>query len=393
MIRKIVKSAGAVIFREENGNMKYLLLKHKRRGHWGFPKGRIKNRETEKDAALREIKEETGIKNMKFISFRKKEKYIYNLKNKKFHKEVIYFLAKTKEGKIKLSNEHIKYSWTNFEDTIKKIEKENLKQLVNRVHRILVIDRIKKSNKQELLIISYPKCGRTWLTMILARIMQKKYGFKEEEVINIEKMSSEISNIPKIKVIHEDNPHLKTINELSKNKKRYSNKKIIFLIRDPRDVIVSFYFHQSRRKKKYKGTISKFLFEKNGGFDNIIEYYNIWKRNKEIPKGFIVVKYEDLKRMRQKKIRMLLKFIGIRGVSETDIEESLQFASFKNMRKMEAENRFRVNRLRSKNIKDINSYKIRRGVIGGYRDYLNNEDIEKLNEKMKRLSKFYKYNI
>ena len=61
------KSAGAIIFRTENGIKYYLLLHYApsepgKRGQWGFAKGHVEEGETEEETARREVAEETGIK-------------------------------------------------------------------------------------------------------------------------------------------------------------------------------------------------------------------------------------------------------------------------------------------------------------------------------------------
>jgi len=104
---------------------------------------------------------------------------------------------------------------------------------------------------KDVLIISFPKCGRTWLTMILARIFQKKYNLPEKEVINIEKISKKINKLPKIRVIHKNSPQKKRAEDLSKKKTGYKDKGIIFLVRDPRDVIVSLFFHKKHMHLNY----------------------------------------------------------------------------------------------------------------------------------------------
>ena len=56
---KCIEAAGGVVKNFKNE----ILLIH-RRGFWDLPKGKIEKRETIKDAAIREVKEETGIKNV-----------------------------------------------------------------------------------------------------------------------------------------------------------------------------------------------------------------------------------------------------------------------------------------------------------------------------------------
>jgi len=54
------KSCGAVVWRMEDGQRRYLLACHNG-GHWSFPKGHVEGAETEEETAAREIREETGL--------------------------------------------------------------------------------------------------------------------------------------------------------------------------------------------------------------------------------------------------------------------------------------------------------------------------------------------
>ena len=83
------KSCGAVLFTEQGGERKYILITNIS-GHIGFPKGHIEYGETEKQTALREIYEETGIHTSIIDGFR--EFYNYRI-NSFIKKKAIYFLA------------------------------------------------------------------------------------------------------------------------------------------------------------------------------------------------------------------------------------------------------------------------------------------------------------
>lgn len=137
------KSIGAVIFRKEKNKIYYLLL-HYPAGHWDFPKGHLKKGETEKETALREIKEETGLEEIEFIpNFSEKityffrDKYNHKKKSPLIFKEVIFYLTQSKEKNIKISFEHLGYEWLPFEEAIKKITFKNSKRVLKKAHYFL----------------------------------------------------------------------------------------------------------------------------------------------------------------------------------------------------------------------------------------------------------------
>jgi len=131
----VEKSAGAVVFRrEKDGTIKYLLLKH-RADYWNFPKGLIEKGEGLKEAALREIREETGLKEIKLIpGFKETIRYFFKTKydyqiargfkiGQMVLKFVTYFLAESKSEKVKISSEHQDYAWLDFEGMMRKFKK------------------------------------------------------------------------------------------------------------------------------------------------------------------------------------------------------------------------------------------------------------------------------
>lgn len=98
------KSCGAVVYRDGDGGMEVLLIKHKNGGHWAFPKGHVEKKETEAETALREIKEETGLKVELDTSFR--EIVAYSPKPGVM-KDVIYFAAKAKKDHARPQPEEV----------------------------------------------------------------------------------------------------------------------------------------------------------------------------------------------------------------------------------------------------------------------------------------------
>ena len=148
------KSAGAIIYRVENGMPQYLLLHYTpsdegKKGQWGFAKGHVEIGETEIETAKREISEETGIKDLKFIpGFKELEKYFfrksYGLEGEArktapwVFKLVVFFLAETKTKDIKISDEHTGFVWLPIEEAVKKTTFKNSKELLKRADDFVV---------------------------------------------------------------------------------------------------------------------------------------------------------------------------------------------------------------------------------------------------------------
>lgn len=126
------RSAGIILYRE-SAMKKFFLLLHYPSGHWDFVKGRIEKNENEKQAAIRETQEETGITDVEFIDgFEEKIHYTYQFFGKIVQKEVVFFLGKTKTEEIKLSDEHIDHIWLEFDDAFSKTTYQNAKSLLQK---------------------------------------------------------------------------------------------------------------------------------------------------------------------------------------------------------------------------------------------------------------------
>jgi len=121
------KSAGIVVFCGIGAKRRYLLL-HYEAGHWSFPKGHMHAREDEREAALRELNEETGVTeaDVEFVEgFRESIEYFFKKEGATVHKQVVFLLAKTLSKtrsktppKIKLSFEHTGFEWLPFEKAL-----------------------------------------------------------------------------------------------------------------------------------------------------------------------------------------------------------------------------------------------------------------------------------
>ena len=131
------RSAGTVLFNENDGKVEYLLL-HYPTGHWDFAKGNIEKGEAELATVRREVREETSIDNIEFMDgFRKKIAYNYKRRGKLVNKEVIFYLAKTNTKNVKLSFEHQGYRWLTYDGAMKILTYKNAKMILEEANKFL----------------------------------------------------------------------------------------------------------------------------------------------------------------------------------------------------------------------------------------------------------------
>ncbi len=132
-------SAGIIIFFEHNKKREYLLL-HYQSGHWDFPKGHIEKGETKERAALRELKEETGLEVEIIESFEESLTYFHHLPKTKelSFKTVYFFVGKVEDKTVTLSHEHIGYKWLPFEQALEQLTYNNAKEILQKAEDFLM---------------------------------------------------------------------------------------------------------------------------------------------------------------------------------------------------------------------------------------------------------------
>lgn len=168
--------------------------------------------------------------------------------------------------------------------------------------------------------------------------------------------------------------------EIETSKEKYKESAVVLLVRDPRDVIVSCYFQASKREKRFDGTLTSFLHDERFGIRKCAAFHRIWAENQHVPKRFLLVRYEDMQRDPESALRSVLDVLGILQVSSPAIQHAISFGDFDNMKKLESSGYFNNPIMKPRNADDPESFKVRRGKVGGYRDYLSDSDCAYVNE-------------
>ena len=223
-------------------------------------------------------------------------------------KKIFKKLKVLKASNINLYNSNIVLA----NDYSEEIKQSLLKQGINSKKILIAEDKILRDS--DAIVVSYQKCGRTWLRTMIGCFLQKRFELKEEEILKITQSAMYYKKIhpsmPKIMFRHDDNAHRKQAIELSSNKDIYKDKKVIFLSRDPRDVVISNFHHMTYRIETNRIDVNNLKLEDfvRKFFSGIIKYYNIWAHF-GFNKNRLLIRYEDLHKSTSEKLFDILNFI------------------------------------------------------------------------------------
>lgn len=229
--------------------------------------------------------------------------------------------------------------------------------------------RLRRHLWSDVVIVSYPKSGRTWLRVMLDElempIAQTHAGAKRP-------------NLP--------------------DRREFSGRRVVLLVRDPRDTVVSAFHQETKRvDQKYPSSISDFIREPRMGLERIVEFNLGWISDHGIPRQFHLIEYENLRANTEGELDKLLDFIGRRTADQSAVRRAIEMADFDRLQKLERQGALQTRygeSLKPRDVSDPNSLKVRKGKVGGFREELSEADISYCAEVMgkhnyaKRLADF-----
>jgi len=209
-------------------------------------------------------------------------------------------------------------------------------------------------------LVSYPKSGRSWIRFVLSELdLDKEIKFQHDQ------FEFNDGDMP---------PH---DFDLERRLEHYAQvEKLVYLERDPRDVMVSLYHQVTGRFDDffhYTGTLSEFLRDDYFGAENLHRFRGMWAELVE-QLGLLKVTYEDCHADMAGQIRRLADYYGF-DVSDEAVHRAVGEGDFDNMKSIEQSGEFPKPWLRTRN----DAPKVRQGKVGGYRSALAPEDIAYLN--------------
>jgi hypothetical protein len=262
----------------------------------------------------------------------------------------------------------------------------------------------RRLQRADVAIVSFGKSGRTWLRVMISRYYQLVYGIPERALLGFDNYHRRDARIPKIFFTHDN--YIKDYTGEYDSKASFYGKKVVLMVRNPKDIAVSQYFQWQHRMRPVKKKLNQypphgadvsaydFVMDPNCGLPDIIAYLNLWARETERVERLLVVRYEDMRSDPNKTLRRVMEFINDDSADGPSVDGAVEYSSVENMRKLEEKNVFWLagGRMKPGKKGDPNTYKVRRAKVGGYKDYFNDAERAEIDELVSHdLSATYGY--
>jgi len=167
------------------------------------------------------------------------------------------------------------------------------------------------------------------------------------------------------------------LTDLNPDKTRYAGTSVLLMVRDPRDTVVSGYFQVTRRLRIQVGSLSELLRDDRHGIKKICHFNLQWFAAGHQIHRFAILSYERMHKSPSAALSAVATFAGI--VLDDNIAQSVASnRTFQRMRAAEASGELGKRYgdiLRPGQRNDEESFKVRRGIVGGYRNYLSQADL------------------
>ena len=251
----------------------------------------------------------------------------------------------------------------------------------------------------DALVVSIPKSGRTWVrTFLCAYFCQKA---NQPFTLNPEQFPC----VPRLVYTHDLFEQRTKADRWDQLRGKYliprrerMRTPVVLLVRDPRDAFVSLYVQLTRRTKETPETLkeltaSQLLRDPAFGVGSMVQIMNSWLAEWSGRPDFLLVRYESLRADPRAAFEPLLHLLGEAPIDQAALARALEFSAFRNMKKLESAGAFDSKILRAGDANDPESYKVRRGKVGGFSDYLTPEDQEYAADALAQLDARFGYSV
>jgi len=232
----------------------------------------------------------------------------------------------------------------------------------------------------DAIVVSIPKSGRTWVRTFLCAYFCEKVG----QPFTLE--PEQYEGVPRIIYTHDLFEQRTKSDRWDRLRGKYlipprerRRMPVILLARDPRDAFVSLYVQLTRRTKETPNelkqkSVAELLRDPAFGIRSMVGVMNSWLAEWSGRPDFLLLRYETLRAAPAPGFREILRVLREQPVHEPAFSHALDFSDFGHMKRLESAGAFDSKILRAGDARDPESFKVRRGKIGGFEDYLSPND-------------------
>jgi hypothetical protein len=183
-------------------------------------------------------------------------------------------------------------------------------------------------------IVSYPRSGNTWTRFLIANLV-----FPTESVTfaNIERLIPDAAALSNR--VLKRTPRPRIIKSHQYFDPRY--RRVIYIVRDPRDLVLSYYnFHRKYQQIADNYPLADFVDDFANGrlissdWGTWGENVASWVYTRQEQSGFLLLRYEDMKKDTEQQLRRIAAFFGMEPTPER-LARVIEASSSQRMRALE----------------------------------------------------------
>ena len=181
-------------------------------------------------------------------------------------------------------------------------------------------------------IVSFPKSGNTWTRFLIANLLHPE---EPANFGNIDRLVPESEGLTKNELARVPRPRILKSHEYFDARFR----RVVYIVRDPRDVVVSqYHFFRKRRRIADDSSIEQFVTRFVAGetcdFGSWGTNVASWLVARQNSPNFLLLRYEDILARTSTELARVASFLGLKATPEL-VAQAVERSSADQMRKLE----------------------------------------------------------
>jgi hypothetical protein len=235
----------------------------------------------------------------------------------------------------------------------------------------------------DVYLVAFPKSGITWLSFLMANVHLKCSGIDGRATFfNAHTLIPDIHINRKLKTKILGFPGFRVIKSHSEYNPYYN--RLFYIVRDPKDVMVSYYNFLTKDLGNFNGSISDMVRSNAFGIETWCRHVDGWCTKTSPSQMINYIRYEDLKMDAKSVLDRIYTVIGLK-IPDGILDFAVEKASFNSMKR--DEDFYSTGNV----MLDSDVRFMRKGESGGYKSELTDDDIRHINEKAQKWLKLFKY--